>query len=79
MIVIFFNLQNSGTVICIYSVQIPQKYYTDAGKELPKPCKTYDFYCATNACTAWQHKISVKLAVTAVLVTGRETTNQIVR
>jgi len=39
----------------------------------------YDSYSATNTCTAWQHKISVKLAVTAVLVTGTEKTNEIVR
>jgi hypothetical protein len=51
------------------------------GKNSLNLVTAYDSYYATNTCAAWQHKISVKLAVTAVrvLVIGRETTNQIVR
>jgi hypothetical protein len=49
------------------------------GKNSLKLVTAYDSYYATHTCTALQHKISMKLAVAAVLVTGRETTNQIVR
>jgi hypothetical protein len=78
MTVIFFNLQILSPLFAYIRLKFLRNY-TDAGKEIPKLVTAYDSYYATNTCTAWQHKISVKLAVTTVLVTDRETTNQIIR
>lgn len=77
MIVIVFNLQILPLLYAYIRFKFLRNY--TLGKNPLNLVTAYDSYYATNTYTPWQHKISVKLAVTAVVVTGTETTNQIVR